>query len=60
MSTYVINNLGIYNLDDQNEWVKLTSEVPEQVRKLVIHKDRFYIATMNRGIFHIPIDLENR
>lgn len=57
---YGVNNSGIYYLDDQDEWVKISSEVPEHVSKLVIHEDRFYMATMNRGIFHIPIDKENR
>ena len=57
---YGVNNSGIYYLDDQDIWVKISAEVPEQVSKLVIHEDRFYIATRNRGIFHIPINQENR
>ncbi len=57
---YGVNNSGIYYLDEQDVWVKVSSEVPDQVSKLVIHEDRFYIATKNRGIFHIPIDMENR
>ena len=57
---YGVNNSGIYYLDDQDIWVKISSEVPEQVSKLVIHEERFYIATRNRGIFHIPINKENR
>lgn len=57
---YGVNNSGIYYLDDQNEWVKISSEVPEHVSKLVIHQDRFYIATEKQGVFHIPIDKENR
>lgn len=57
---YGVNNSGIYHLDDQDIWVKISSEVPEQVSKLVIHKKSFYIATRNRGIFHIPINKENR
>ena len=60
VTIYGVNNSGIYYLDEQDVWVKISSDVPDQVSKLVIHENRFYIATKYRGIFHIPIDMENR
>ena len=55
-----VNNSGIYHLDEQEKWEELTSDVPEQVSKLVIHEDRFYVATKSRGMFNIPIDMESK
>ena len=57
---YGVNDSGLYYLDDQEKWENISSEIPGHVSKLVIHDDHFYVATDNRGIFHIPIDKENR
>ena len=57
---YGINDSGIYNLNDQEKWEIIFSEIPDHVSQLVIHDDHFYVATENRGIFHIPIDKKNR
>ena len=51
---------GIYQLDDLGEWELISQAIPDQVLKLVIHNKRFYIATQNRGLFHIPIEKQNR
>lgn len=50
------SNAGIYRLDDLGEWEQISPEVPDRVRKLVIHNDKFYIVTDNRGMFHIPLE----
>ncbi len=54
-TVYGASHTGIYELDDHGEWKSISPEVPDQVQKLVIHKDKFYIMTKNRGIFHIPL-----
>ncbi len=59
-TVYGINNSGLYYLNDQEKWEIISSEIPDQVSQLVIHDEHFYVATKNRGIFHIPIDKENR
>lgn len=59
-TVYGINNSGLYYLNDQEKWEIISSEIPEHVSQFVIHDDHFYVATENRGIFHIPIDKENR
>ena len=51
---------GIYQLDDHGEWRRISPEIPDRVQKLVIHNDKFYIVTNNRGMFHIPLKKENR
>ena len=59
-TVYGINNSGLYYLNDQEKWEIISSEMPDHVSQLVIHDDHFYVSTENRGIFHIPIDKENR
>ena len=56
-TVYGASHTGIYELDDHGEWRSISPEVPDQVQKLVIHKDKFYIMTKNRGIFHIPLEV---
>ena len=59
-TVYGIGRSGIYKLNDQGEWELFIAEVPDQVSNLIIHDERFYIATDNQGIFHIPIQKQNR
>lgn len=54
------SNHGIYELDNNSEWVKISPEVPDSVSDLVIHNDKFYVVTDQRGMFHIPVEHENR
>ncbi|MDE0313953.1 MAG: sigma-70 family RNA polymerase sigma factor [Candidatus Poribacteria bacterium] len=59
-TVYGVGDAGIFELNDDNEWQKISPEVPDEVRDLVIHNDKFYIVTNNRGMFHIPLKKENR
>ncbi len=59
-TVYGVGDAGIYELNDDNEWQKISPELPDQVQKLVIHNDQFYIVTKNRGMFHIPLEKANR
>ncbi len=46
----------IYELDDEGEWWIISPEVPDQVEKLIIHKEKLYIITKKRGMYYIPIN----
>ncbi len=46
---------GIYQLDDLGEWELISQSLPDWVRDFVIHNDKFYVTTSNRGMFHIPL-----
>ena len=59
-TVYGVGDAGIFELNDDNEWQKISPEVPDEVLDLVIHNDKFYIVTENRGMFHIPLEKENR
>ena len=54
-TVYGVGDAGIYELNDDNEWQKISQEVPDEVLDLVIHNGKFYIVTKNRGMFHIPL-----
>lgn len=54
-TVYGVGDAGIYELNDDNEWQKISPEIPDEVLDLVIHNDKFYIVTKNRGMFHIPL-----
>ena len=57
---YGVSKEGIYRLEIRGELELISPTVPDQVRKLTIHNDKFYIVTRDRGIFHIPLKKENR
>ena len=59
-TVYGASHANIYQLNDHHEWGKISPEVPDRVQKLVIHNDKFYIVTRNRGMFHIPLEKENK
>ena len=47
-------------MSNSDEWDLISPVVPDRVSKLIIHNDKFYIVTHDRGIFHIPLKKENR
>lgn len=55
---YGVNDSGIYYLDDQVKWEKIVSDVPKQIKILVIKDGRFYVSTDKHGILHITIDMK--
>lgn len=57
-TVYGVGDAGIYQLDGHGEWRSVSPEVPDSVRDLVIHNDKFYIVTNNRGMFHIPLKVD--
>ena len=55
-SVYGAGEAGIYRLDTRGKWEQVSPSVPDKIVSLVASKDRLYIATQRRGVFHIPIE----
>ena len=55
---YGAGNAGIYQLNHRNRWEKISPEVPDSVINLVINENKLYIATEQRGIFHVSLETE--
>ncbi len=55
-TVYGAGNSGIYRLDAKSRWRQISSEVPGKVLSLAVNKDKLYIATQRRGLFHISLE----
>lgn len=56
---YGAGDTGVYRLDVHNKWKRISSGVPGQVVSLVVDRDKLYVATKHRGMFHISLDEES-
>ena len=52
---YGAGDKGVYRLEAQGEWKQVSPEVPGKVLALVANRDRLYVATQRRGMFHISL-----
>ena len=52
---YGAGDMGVYFLDAHGEWKQISPSVPGEVLSLVVHRDRLYVATERRGMFHISL-----
>ena len=52
---YGAGDNGVYRLEAQDEWNQVSSDVPGKVLALVVDRDRLYVATQRRGMFHISL-----
>ena len=52
---YGAGDMGVYSLDTHGEWKQVSPGVPGKVLSLVVHRDRLYVATERRGMFHISL-----
>ena len=52
---YGAADTGIYSLGADGEWKQVAPGVPGKVLSLVVHRDRLYVATQQRGMFHISL-----
>ena len=57
-TVYGAGDEGIYRLNNRKAREKISPEVPNSVKSLVIKNDRLYIATKQRGMFHISVEKE--
>lgn len=58
-TVYGTGDTGVYHLDVDDKWEQISPVVPGKVLSLVVNRDRLYVATERRGIFHISLD-ENK
>ena len=56
---YGAGDTGVYRLNSRNRWEKISPEVPDSVINLVINENKLYIATEQRGIFHVSLQEKN-
>ncbi len=48
--------MGIYRLDSESKWDQISSGIPDKVLSVAVSSDKLYIATKQRGIFHILLE----
>ena len=56
---YGAGDKGVYKLNNRNRWEQILPEVPDRVISFVINNDQLYIATKQRGMFHVSLENEN-
>ena len=56
---YGAGDTGVYRLDIHDKWERISPGVPGQVLSLVVNRDKLYVATKHRGMFHISLEKEN-
>ena len=56
VTVYGAGDVGVYRLDVDNKWEQISPVVPGKVLSLVVDRDRLYVATERRGIFHISLE----
>ena len=56
---YGAGDEGVYRLEAHDEWNQISPNVPGKVLALVVDRDRLYVATERRGMFHISLKGEN-
>ena len=52
---YGAGDTWVYSLNADGEWKEMSPGVPGKVLSLVFHRDRLYVATERRGMFHISL-----
>ena len=57
-SVYGADAAGIYRLDTRGKWEQVSASVPDKIVSLAVSQDRLYIATQERGIFHISLEAQ--
>ena len=58
-TVYGVGDGGAHLLDQGGEWKKISPEVPGSIISAAINGDRLYVATEQRGMFHISLEKEN-
>ena len=58
-TVYSAGDNGVYRLDVDDKWEQISPVVPGKVLSLVVDRDRLYVATERRGIFHILLEEDN-
>ena len=58
-TVYGVGDSGAHLLDKRGEWEKILPEVPGNIISATINGNRLYVATEQRGMFHISLEEEN-
>ena len=56
---YGAGDNGVYKLNNRSRWEQILPEVPDRVTSFVANNDKLYIATKQRGMFHISLENKN-
>ena len=59
LTVYGAGERGVYHLDVHGKWEQIAPRVPGKVLALVLDRDRLYVATERRGLFHISLEEES-
>ena len=59
LMVYGAGDAGVYRLDVHSDWTQIFPGVPGKVRSLVVDRNRLYVATEQRGLFHISLEENN-
>ena len=58
-TVYGVGDSGAHLLDKRGEWEKISPEVPGNIISATINGNRLYVATEQRGMFHVSLENEN-
>ena len=56
---YGIGEVGVYHLDASGQWKQISSNVPDKILSLAVSNNRLYSVTQQRGMFHIPLEMDS-
>ena len=56
---YGIGEAGVYHLDASGQWKQISSNVPDTILSLAVSNNRLYSVTQQRGMFHIPLEMDS-
>ncbi len=57
---YGISDAGVYRLDTNSRWKRVSTNVPDEIVSLAITNDRLYSIVKGQGIFHTSLVSEER
>ena len=58
-NVYRIGDAGIYRLEANGQWKQISSNALNNILSFVVGKERLYITTQQRGMFHIPLEADS-
>ena len=56
---YGVGDAGVYRLDASDQWKQISSNALNNILSFVVGKERLYITTQQRGMFHIPLEADS-
>ena len=58
-NVYRIGDAGIYRLEANGQWKQISSNALNNILSFVVGKEKLYITTQQRGMFHIPLEADS-